>query len=228
MKQFSRPPCSPVLSVFSVLPSSLFSQFSSWSHVLLVLLSSLFSHEASRRTSTGTQTMRLAGEQHVKRLLIPLMLLSMISCLYPLFFIFSTCFSLCVWNVASLEFVRRYLSISPLMIPRPVPGGWADEACTYCWVLVGLIWVLISRMPSLANLSPLYKHRSRNVISSVENSAVKLMRRCRSCILCTLDVSWAQPWVRRWHLPMLTFSWVHWNPKSSLKQTPHPYIGRDT
>ena len=131
--------------------------------------------------------------------LIPLMLLSMISCLYPLFFIFSTCFSLCVWNVASLEFVRRYLSISPLMIPRPVPGGWADEACTYCWVLVGLIWVLISRMPSLANLSPLYKHRSRNVISSVENSAVKLMRRCRSCILCTLDVSWAQPWVRRWH-----------------------------
>ena len=79
--------------------------------------------------------------------LIPLMLLSMISCLYPLFFIFSTCFSLCVWNVASLEFIRRYLSISPLMIPRPVPGGWADEACTYCWVLVGLIWVLISRMP---------------------------------------------------------------------------------
>ena len=80
--------------------------------------------------------------------LIPLMLSSMVSCLYPLFFIFSTCFSLCVWNVASFEFVRRYLSSSPLMIPRPVPGGWADEACTYCWVLVGLIWVLISRMPS--------------------------------------------------------------------------------
>ena len=34
-------------------------------------------------------------------------------------------------------------------------------------------------MPSLANLSPLYKHRSRNVISSVENSAVKLMHGCR-------------------------------------------------
>ena len=112
--------------------------------------------------------------------LIPLMLLSMVSCLY---LIFSTCFSLCVWNVASLEFVRRYLSSSPLMIPRPVPGGWADEACTYCWVLVGLIWVLISRMPSLANLSPLYKQRSRNVISSVENSAVKLMRGCRLLIL---------------------------------------------
>ena len=109
--------------------------------------------------------------------LIPLMLSSMVSCLYPLFFIFSTCFSLCVWNVASFEFVWRYLSSSPLMIPRPVPGGWADEACTYCWVLVGLIWVLISRMPSLANLSPLYKHRSKNMISSVENSAVKLIPR---------------------------------------------------
>ena len=115
--------------------------------------------------------------------LISLMLLSMVSCLYPLFFIFLTCFCLCVWNVASLELVQRYLSSSPLMIPRPVPGGWADEACTYCWVLVGLIWVLISRMPSLANLSPLYKHRSRNVISSVENSAVKLMRGCRLLIL---------------------------------------------
>ena len=47
------------------------------------------------------------------------------------------------------------------------------------YILVGLIWVLISRMPSLVNLSPLYRLRSRNVISSVENSAVKLMRGCR-------------------------------------------------
>ena len=107
----------------------------------------------------------------------------MISCLYPLFLVFSTCFSLYIWNVASFEFVRRYLSSSPLMIPRPVPGGWADEACIYCWVLVGLIWVLISRMPSLANLSPLYKHKSRNVISVVENSAVKLMRSCKPLML---------------------------------------------
>ena len=106
----------------------------------------------------------------------PLMLLSMVSCLYPLFFIFSTCLSLYIWNVASFEFVR-------LMIPWPVPGGWADEACKYCWVLVGLIWVLISRMPSLANLSPLYKHKSRNVISVVENSAVKLMRSCKPLML---------------------------------------------
>ena len=29
-------------------------------------------------------------------------------------------------------------------------------------------------MPSLANLSPLYKHKSGNVISVIENSAVKL------------------------------------------------------
>ena len=36
---------------------------------------------------------------------------------------------------------------------------------------------------SLANLSPLYKHRSRNVISSVENSAVKLMRGCKSLMI---------------------------------------------
>ena len=36
---------------------------------------------------------------------------------------------------------------------------------------MGLIWVLISRMPSLANLSPLCKHKSRSVISVVENSA---------------------------------------------------------
>ena len=59
----------------------------------------------------------------------------------------------------------------------------ADEACIYCWVLVGLIWVLISRIPFLANLSPLYKHRSRNVISSVENSVVKWMRGCKSLML---------------------------------------------
>ena len=37
--------------------------------------------------------------------LIPLMLLAMVSCLYPLFFMFSTCFSLYIWNVASFEFV---------------------------------------------------------------------------------------------------------------------------
>ena len=82
-----------------------------------------------------------------------------------------------------IEFVRRYLSSSPLMIPRPVPGGSPDEACTYCWVLVSLIWVLISRMPFLASLSPFYKHRSRNVISSVENSVVKLMHGCRLLML---------------------------------------------
>ena len=115
--------------------------------------------------------------------LIPLMLLSMASCVYPLFFMFSTCFSLYIWNVVSFEFVRRYLSSSPLMMPRPVPGGWVDEACIYCWVLVGLIWVLISRMLSLANLSPLYKHQSRNVSSVVEISAVKLMRSCKPLML---------------------------------------------
>ena len=43
-----------------------------------------------------------------------------------------------IWNVASFEFVRKYLSSSPLMIPRPVPGRWADEACIYCWVLVDM------------------------------------------------------------------------------------------
>ena len=53
----------------------------------------------------------------------------------------------------------------------------------YCWVLVGLIWDLISRMPSLANFSPLYKHKSRNVISVFENSAVKLMRSCKPLML---------------------------------------------
>ena len=43
---------------------------------------------------------------------IPFMLSSMVCCLYPGFFIFSTGFSLCVRNVASFEFVRRYLSSS--------------------------------------------------------------------------------------------------------------------
>ena len=38
-------------------------------------------------------------------------------------------------------------------------------------------------MPSLVNLSHLYRLRSRNVISSVENSAVKLMRGCRALML---------------------------------------------
>ena len=49
--------------------------------------------------------------------------------------------------------------------------------------VVGLIWVLISRMLSSANLSPLCRHRSRNVTSSVENSAVKLMHGCRSLMI---------------------------------------------
>ena len=31
--------------------------------------------------------------------LIPLMLLSIVSCLYPLFFIFSICLTLYIWNV---------------------------------------------------------------------------------------------------------------------------------
>ena len=37
------------------------------------------------------------------------------------------------------------------------------------YILLGVIWVLIFRMPSLASLSPLYKHKSRNVISVVES-----------------------------------------------------------
>ena len=37
----------------------------------------------------------------------------------------------------------------------------------------------------------------------------------------------AQPWVQRWHLPMPTFSWAHWNPESFLKQPPPPHIGKD-
>ena len=69
------------------------------------------------------------------------------------------------------------------MIPWPVPGGWADKACICCWVLVRLIWVLVSRMPSLTNLSLLCKHKSRNVISVVENSAVKLIRSCKPLML---------------------------------------------
>ena len=76
---------------------------------------------------------------------------------------------------------------------------------------------------------PLLKHRSKNVISSVENSAVKLMRWCRSLMLLmscsrlsfvsihtknilstktysdlmidSTSRNRAQPWVRRWHLP---------------------------
>ena len=47
----------------------------------------------------------------------------------------------------------------------------------------GLDMGLISRMPSLANLSLLYKHRSRNMISTVENSAVKLMCGCKPLML---------------------------------------------
>ena len=44
-------------------------------------------------------------------------LVPFLSCLHPHFFIFFTCFSLYTWNVESFEFVRRYLSSSPLMIP---------------------------------------------------------------------------------------------------------------
>ena len=47
----------------------------------------------------------------------------------------------------------------------------------------GLDMGLISRMPSLANLSLLYKHRSRNMISTVATSAVKLMCGCKPLML---------------------------------------------
>ena len=65
----------------------------------------------------------LLARVFVYRNLIPLMLSSMVSCLYPLFVMFRHVSLCALGKLDSFEFVWRYLSSSPLMTPRPVPGG---------------------------------------------------------------------------------------------------------
>ena len=78
-------------------------------------------------------------------------------------------------NVAFEELVLRSLKASPLMKPFLTPGGWQDVKCVYWKVSVGLKCVRTSRMDSFLNLSPLYMHVSRKVISVSEISAVNFM-----------------------------------------------------
>ena len=78
-------------------------------------------------------------------------------------------------NVAFEELVLRSLKASPLIKPFLTPGGWQEEKCVYWKVSVGLKCVRTSRMDSFLNLSPLYTHVSRKVISLSEISAVNFM-----------------------------------------------------
>ena len=71
--------------------------------------------------------------------------------------------------------LARVFCLSGNVIPRMVSSMVSS--------MVSCLHPLFFIFSTLANLSPLYKHRSKNVISPVENSAVKLMRWCRSLML---------------------------------------------
>ena len=64
---------------------------------------------------------------------------------------------------------------SPLIKHFLTPGGWLELKCVYWKVSVGLKCVHTPRMDSFLNLSPLYTHTSRKVISVSEISAVNFM-----------------------------------------------------
>ncbi len=49
----------------------------------------------------------------------------------------------------------------------------AKDACTYCWVLVGLIWVLMSRIPLLSHLFPLTLYYLRKTAKRSINHVLK-------------------------------------------------------
>ena len=80
-------------------------------------------------------------------------------------------------KVAFEELVLRRRNASPLIKPFLTPGGWQDvkPECVYWKVSVGLKCVRTSRIDSSLNLSPLYTHVSRKVISVSEISAVNFM-----------------------------------------------------
>ena len=78
-------------------------------------------------------------------------------------------------NFVFEEFVLRSLKASPLIKPFLTPGGWQEEKCVYWNVSVGLKCVRSSSFDSFFNLSPLYTHVSRKVISISEISAVNFM-----------------------------------------------------
>ena len=78
-------------------------------------------------------------------------------------------------KVAFEELVLRRRNASPLIKPFLTPGGWQDVKCVYWKVSVGLKCVRTSRIDSSLNLSPLYTHVSRKVISVSEISAVNFM-----------------------------------------------------
>ena len=59
--------------------------------------------------------------------------------------------------------------------PLPDVWGWQEVKCVYWKVSVGLKYVRTSRMDSFLNVSPLYMHASRKVISVSEISAVNFM-----------------------------------------------------
>ena len=79
--------------------------------------------------------------------------------------------SLCVSHVLGFAHFRvagnkeYYVFVSPFIIAFLVVVGWNDFACTYSCLLVGLIYVLISRMFSVLKRSPLYSVMSKKVSS---------------------------------------------------------------
>ena len=79
--------------------------------------------------------------------------------------------------VAFEELVLRSLKASPLRKPFLMPGGCQEGKCVYWKVSVSLKCLPTSRMESFSNLSPLYTHISRKVISVSEISAIDFMVR---------------------------------------------------
>ena len=76
--------------------------------------------------------------------------------------------------IFSSNFVSEEFA-SPFIKPFLTPGGWQQEKCVYWNVSVGLTCVETSSFDSFFNLSPLYTHVSRKVISISEISAVNFM-----------------------------------------------------
>ena len=78
-------------------------------------------------------------------------------------------------NISFEEYVLSNLIASTLMKPCFTPGGSQEIKCVNWKVSVGLYWVLISKMESFANLSPLNIVASRKVIWFSDISAVNLI-----------------------------------------------------